>query len=391
MNLTNNRPLLLASAAGLALLVAGAGAGVFAGRTVFAPTPVAQVEAERAEEAGHVEGQIEMAAARLQSAGIELLTVTPGSLGSEIIAQAAINATPQGQASVAARADGAVSRIVVRLGDQVRAGQTLALLESREASTIAAERSAAQARAVAARAAFAREKRLFEAKITAREGLEAAQAVLSGAEAELRRTNAAMAAARVTGDGRSVAVSSPISGRVTGLSANLGAYVTAGTELFRVADPGLIQVEAAVPIQEARRIVAGDPAELETPAGRVAATVRSIAPAADPESRAVTVVLSPHGTGLLSPGQSVRARITPSVAGGDASAIVLPEEAVQTVEGRDVVFVRTATGFKATPVTIGSRSGGRVEIRSGLGANTVVAGRNAFLLKSELGKSEAEH
>ncbi len=389
MNLTNNRSLLLASVAGVAILIAGA--GVFAGRTVFAPKPVAEAPAEHAEEGEHVEGQIEMVAARVKSADIELLTVTPGSLGSEIIAQATINATPQGQASVAARADGAVSRIVVRLGDHVRAGQTLALLESREASTIAAERSAAQAKAVAARAAFAREKRLFEARITAREGLEAAQAILSEAEAEVRRTNAAMAAARVTGDGRSVAVSSPISGRVTGLTANLGAYVTAGTELFRVADPGLIQVEAAVPIQEARRIAAGDPAELETPAGRVAATVRSIAPAADPESRAVTVVLSPHGTGLLSPGQSVRARITPSVAGGDASAIVLPEEAVQSVEGRDVVFVRTATGFQATPVTIGSRSGGRVEIRSGLRANTVVAGRNAFLLKSELGKSEAEH
>lgn len=337
------------------------------------------------------EGAVAMDAARVQSAGIELVTVTPGSLGSEIIAQATINATPQGQASVAARADGAVTRIVVHLGDHVRAGQTLALLESREASTIAAERSSAQAKAVAARAAFAREKRLFEAKITAREGLEAAQSALSEAEAELRRTNAAMAAARVTGDGRSVAVSSPISGRVTGLTVSLGAYVTAGTELFRVADPGLIQVEAAVPIQEARRIAVGDPAELETPAGRVAATVRSIAPAADPESRAVTVVLTPHGTGLLSPGQSVRVRITPSVAGADASAIVLPEEAVQTVEGRDVVFVRTATGFKATPVTVGSRSGGRVEIRAGLNANAVVAGRNAFLLKSELGKSEAEH
>lgn len=389
MKLTNNRPLLLASAAGAVLLIAGA--GVFAGRTVFAPKPVAAPahaeEGEHAEE----EGGVEMDAARIQSAGIELVTVTPGSLGSEIIAQASITATPQGQASIAARADGAVTRIVVRLGDNVRAGQTLALLESREASTIAAERSAAQAKAVAARAAYAREKRLFEARITAREGLEGAQAVLAEAEAELRRTNAAMAAARVTGDGRSVAVSSPISGRVTGLSANLGAYVTAGTELFRVSDPGLIQVEAAVPIQEARRIAPGDPAELETPAGKVAATVRSIAPAADPESRAVTVVLSPHGTGLLSPGQSVRARIIPSLAGAATTAIVLPEEAVQSVEGQDVVFVRTARGFRAVPVTLGSRSGGRVEIRSGLRPGQIVAGRNAFLLKSELGKSETGH
>lgn len=386
MKFTNNRAV-IAGVAVTGVLLAGA-LGVLAGQTVFAPKPAAEAEHE---EAGHgEEGVIAMDAARIKAADVELLNVAPGALGSEIIAQASITATPQGQASIAARADGAVTRIQVRIGDTVRAGQPLAFLESREASTIAAERSAAQAKATAARSAYAREKRLFDAKITAREALESAQAALAEAEAELRRTNAAAAAARVTGDGRSVAVVSPISGRVTGLSAQLGAFVTAGTELFRVTDPGLLQVEAAVPVPEARRIAPGDTAILETPAGRVAATVRSIAPAADPESRAVTVVLNPHGLGMLSPGQSVRALITPSV-GSTTAGIVLPEEAVQNVEGQDVVFVRTTQGFRTVPVTLGPRSGGRVEIRSGLRAGMVVAGRNAFLLKSELGKSEAGH
>ncbi|TPW03862.1 MAG: metal ion efflux membrane fusion protein family [bacterium] len=68
----------------------------------------------------------------------------------------------------------------------------------------------------------------------------------------------------------------------------------------------------------------------------------------------------------------------------------MPEEAIQTVEGRDVVFVRTATGFVATPVLIGQRSGGRAQITSGLRAGQTIATRNAFLLKAELGKGSGE-
>src|SRR3546814_12887497 len=74
------------------------------------------------------------------------------------------------------------------------------------------------------------------------------------------------------------------------------------------------------------------------------------------------------------------------IRGTTSSAIVVPEEAVQSVGGRDVVFVRTANGFKATPVTTGQRSAGRIEIASGLPVGTTIASRNAFLLKAELGK-----
>ena len=55
------------------------------------------------------------------------------------------------------------------------------------------------------------------------------------------------------------------------------------------------------------------------------------------------------------------------------------------------MFVRTATGFAAKPVTIGQRSGGRVEIVAGLQAGQQVATHNAFRLKAALATSgEAE-
>ena len=69
---------------------------------------------------------------------------------------------------------------------------------------------------------------------------------------------------------------------------------------------------------------------------------------------------------------------------------MLPETAVQQVGGRDVVFVQAGDGFQAVPVTTGHRGGGRVEIHAGLRAGQSVVTDGAFILKSQLGASEAE-
>ena len=397
---TYDRKKLLAGGAAIALL-AGVG-GVLIGRseepsnagaaeTSEAPSEAPAAAAAAKEEPGP-EGLVTMSPERISASAIATEAVGPSSLGTEILAQATVTAPPEGRSSLTARADGAVTRITKRLGDPVAVGETVALLESREASTIMAERAAAQARATAASARLNREQRLFNAKITARQDLEAARAENAQAQAELRRTEAAVSAAGVTPDGRHLAVRSLISGRITKADAELGAFASAGTELFEVANPRSVQIEAAVPPGQAQRVRPGDSAVIELPnGGTLAATVRSSTPSLNPESRTATVVLQPQGVPTsLAQGQGVRVRITPrgSVTSG---RIVVPEGAVQSIEGRDMVFVRQGGGFQATPVAVGQRSGGRVEILSGLRPGMVVVTNGAFVLKSELGASEAEH
>jgi cobalt-zinc-cadmium efflux system membrane fusion protein len=63
---------------------------------------------------------------------------------------------------------------------------------------------------------------------------------------------------------------------------------------------------------------------------------------------------------------------------------------VQNVGGRNVLFVRTATGFRVQPVVLGSRSAGRVSILSGVNVGETIATANAFLLKAELNKGAGE-
>lgn len=394
MDFTENRKALIASVAAGALVLAGG--GVMLGRTIFAPstvdTPVAAEEGEHGAREDHgPEGFIAMDATRARSAGIVTEAIQAGGLGAEVLAQGVVTATPEGEAVLTARADGAIVRINRRLGDFVRAGDTVATMESRDAAAISSERSAAAAKLELTRSTYGREKRLFDAGVTARQDLEAAQAALAEAEAEARRAQGAAAASRVSRDGRSLAVVSLISGRVTRSDAKLGAYVLAGTELFRVADPNRVQVNASVLAADARRIQPGDTAVIELLGGETRnALVRSITPSLDPESRSATIVLQPDGVGGLTQGQGLRVRITPRGEANNA-AIALPEEAVQSFEGRDVVFVRTARGFQAVNVVTGQRSGGRIEIVDGLKPGMTVATRGAFLLKAELGKGEAEH
>ena len=380
----------LAASIAAAALVAGVG-GLLIGRSMNdQPTAVEPDGSKASEEHGRA-GFVPMTPEKMLASAIAVERVQTGSLGSEILAQGTVTAPPEGQALLTARADGAVVRILKRLADPVSAGETVALLESREAAAFVAERGAAAARAQAARAAAAREQRLFNARITARQDLEAAIAARQTAEAELQRANAAVLAAGVTGGSRYLAVRSPIAGRITEVDTQLGAYVSAGAELFNVSDPRRIQVEAAVPATDAQRIRPGDNAVVELPnGGLVEALVRSVTPTVNRESRAATVVLQMTGApGGLAQGQAVRARITPR--GSPADRIVLPEEAVQQVEGRDMVFVQVRGGFQATPVSVGSRSGGRIEILDGLKAGQTVVTTGAFVLKSQLGASEAEH
>jgi cobalt-zinc-cadmium efflux system membrane fusion protein len=65
--------------------------------------------------------------------------------------------------------------------------------------------------------------------------------------------------------------------------------------------------------------------------------------------------------------------------------------AVQTLEGKPAIFVRTPSGFAAQTVTLGRGDGKLVEVLSGLKAGAQYAAEGSFAIKAELGKSDNEH
>jgi cobalt-zinc-cadmium efflux system membrane fusion protein len=333
--------------------------------------------------------EVKVDASYLAVVGIVTETVAAGNLSADVLAPATVTPAPNGEAVVTAHAAGTIVRLTKQLGDPVRAGDTLALVESREAATMAADRTVAESKAALARSAAAREQELYNQRVTPRQDLERAQAELAVADAELRRARESAAAAHVTADGK-IAVTSPLTGKITSTTAALGTFVQPETELFRIADPQFIQIEASVTAMDAQRIAVGDAAKVATPmGGSLAATVRSVTPTVNAQTRAATVVLMLSGNHEpLSPGEIVQAQITPTAA--PQTGVVVPEDAVQNVGGRNVVFLRTPAGFKVQPVVVGSRSAGRVSILSGVNPGATIATTNAFFLKAELNKGAGD-
>ena len=369
-----------------------AGALGFGAATLMNPPKPASASANdgAASESPAPSREIEVSAERVQSAGIVVERVTPGNFNAEVLAPATASSAATGHAIVAAHASGTVARITKRLGEPVKAGEALAFVESREASAIAADRAVAQARVEQARKAAEREQKLFDQRVSPRQDLEAAQAELAVAEAEALRAGNAATAAKVSKDGRFVVVASPIVGRITAMTATLGSFVEPETELFRIADPRVTQAEAVVTAADAGRIAPGDPGVIVTPGGaELPVSVASITPSLDPKTRTATVILAlTQNAGALVPGQALRVRISPNAASKEG--FVIPEDSVQSVNGRDVVFVRTEKGFSARPVVVGARSGGRASVLSGLNEGESVATQNAFLLKAELTQAAEE-
>jgi len=370
-----------------ALAVAG-GLGYFIARETAPSAPPPAPQAAAAPAATGPE-ELKLEASYLDAVGIKTEPVTAGNLSVDVLAPATVTAAPNGEGVVTAHATGTIIRLTKQLGDTVRAGETLALVESREAATMSSDRSVSETKAALARSALAREQELFGQRVTPRQDLERAQAELAVAEAEVKRARDAAAASHITDDGH-IAVVSPLSGRITSAKAALGTFVQSDTELFQIADPRFIQVEASVTAVDANRVAAGDLAKLTTPSGSVIpATVRSVTARLNEETRAATVILSlaPNHE-PLSPGEVLQADITPKNAA--PGGVVVPEEAVQNIGGRSAVFVRTATGFKVQPVVVGSRGAGRISILSGLNPGETIATANAFFLKAELNKGAGE-
>ncbi len=394
---------MVAAIAGVAAVVG------FGAARVLAPSPAPQTQADSAKPAKAVEAQTSQASAPagdeikipadyIASANIVVETVASGDVRQEILAPATVVAPPGGEAVLVSKVAGTVLRVNKRLGDVVRAGDVLATLDSQDAASMAAERRVAQTKVDQARKVFARESNLFQQGVSPRQDMEAAKAALDVAEAEAQRATSVARAANVSEDGRGVAVISPIAGKVSVQNATLGAYVSPNDELFRVTAPGAAQVEASVTSNEAGRVAAGDAATVIAGSGeQVQAVVRSVTPTVSGNARRATVVLSlqsPNDAKATVPalvvGEGVQVRLHARAAQSGSVGLMVPEDAVQNLDGRDVLFVRTEQGFRAQPVLIGSRSGGIAQVVSGIKLGERVATRNAFLLKAEAKKNAGE-
>lgn len=347
-----------------------------------------------AADAGHDEDIVTLTPQQIATAGIELTHPTIGGSGGAIELPATIESDPQATRIVAATVPGRIVELRRNLGDSVRAGEPLAVLESREAAGLQAEVHRAAAAAELARSTLARDEALYAKGFRPLREVEISRAAAKQAEVALRlaRQQVAASGGRGGSDNR-ILLRAPISGRIIARTAVLGqnfAADAAETELFRIARLDRLSVTLSLQPADAGKVQPGTNVEVFAPGRRQAARVTFVSPVLDERTRQVpAIAMLDNRAGQWRAGESVTASVL-LPADGDG-AIRVPSTAVQTVEGRTVVFVRTAGGFRAVPVTLGRQDGAMVVVTSGLTGREQIAAANSFTLKSVLGASEAGH
>ena len=351
----------------------------------------------KAEEAGHghegEENLLELTSQQRAQIGLSVEKAGPGTIVKELLLPGEVRLNEERSALVALKASGRIVRIEASLGDSVRAGETLALLESDQLADAQAEYLERLRSRDLSKKTFQRKETLKSEHVAGEaEWMEAEAAYKNGEnllEASRRRllllglSSAEIAALSQQPPSKMglYFLKAPIGGRVVGREITLGDNLEAGTTVFTLADTSLLWVDLSLTPDLQGFVKEGDEAWIEGEDGnREKCRIFLISPTLDPSTRTLTLRLElKNPKGFWKPGSYVSGSLR---SGERAVPLLVPRSSVQILEGNPVVFVPEGHGFHAHPVVLGERDGEHVEILSGIASGTSVVVRGAFELKA---------
>jgi len=293
----------------------------------------------------------------------------------QIVEQAVGEIDSQSAPLVSAEVAGRVEKVLVDAGDAVKAGQMLALIDTRDysaglqSSQADAKRLealiASQQRVVARDRDLIKKNFVSPAKLDDSESqLVALQEQLASAKAQSDRAGANLSRTRV---------SAPVSGRVDSRMVSAGDYVGAGKAMFQIATSDKLRVRLPFPESAATRVKPGLPVTLSTPTApdnTLQGKVQEVRPMVGTSNRAFEVIIELANPGGWKPGASVNGSV---VIEEHPSAVVVPEVAVVLRPAGKVVYVVENGKALQRLVTTGVVQNGMVEIVSGLKTGETVA------------------
>ncbi|MHB1350270.1 MAG: efflux RND transporter periplasmic adaptor subunit [Desulfobulbaceae bacterium] len=353
---------------------------------------------EHAGEEGPVEEVVRLSDAELEEFGITLATAEGGALDQYIDLPGEIVLNADRMAHVVPRVSGIVREVLMTIGDQVKAGELMAVIESRELADGKAAFLAAAEREALAQTNFNREERLWGKKVTseqeyldARQALAEARIATNSAEQQLHAlgfSDAELKALPGHPDATYTRfeIKAPLAGTIIEKHMTLGENVKDDADVFTIADLSTVWVDINVYQKDLVNIRKGQTVVIEIGHGIATATgtIAWVGPQVDETTRTAKARMElPNPDGDLRPGLFVTARVA---VGSTPASIVVPKSALQAFEERTVLFVRTEKGFEPKPVEVGRRNGTKVEILSGLEAGQTYVSQGAFTLKAQLSK-----
>lgn len=304
--------------------------------------------------------EVPITEAQMKHLGINLAQVEPATWIATDRLPAQVTIPPRQERVVSTPSEGLVIELRAGVGDEVKQGEVLALIES--PSLVALQREFLQAltQQKLSDAEFKRDAQLFKEGIIAERRYLATRSSYQEAEATLDERRQALALAsmkeaaieqlarsrRLTSE---LEVKAPIDGVILASMAVVGQRLDRSAPLYRLAQLEPVWLHIRVPLGRLTGVTLGAPVELPCE-DKGNAQVTLIGRNVDPDSQTVLVRAEAHDVGAcLRPGQFLQVRLKLS---GKERRFRLPASAVVRTREMSLVFVRAPFGFLATQVHV---------------------------------------
>ena len=324
-------------------------------------------------------------------------------LGGVISATGKVEANADRIAHVSPRISGKIVSVKASLGDSVASGQTLVTLDSVELGEALNRYHQSKTRLSLAQSNMDRIKALVEKKIAARKDIFQAETDFKTAQTELhtdeeRLSLYGVSVSDLKGEKHKrplLPVKSPISGIITEKHAIVGELSDPSKSLYTVADLSSVWVLVDINEKDLAKVRKGQAAIDSVgafPDLKLKGRITYIADLVDEATRTVKARIE-----VANPGRKLKpemfATVELALPADTPPVLAVPEDALQELEGKKVLFVtEDGTEFETRKVELGRASGGMAEVLSGLKEGERYAAKGSFLLKSEMQKGElGEH
>jgi cobalt-zinc-cadmium efflux system membrane fusion protein len=347
-----------------------------------APTPSA-VPASRSFAPGT---QVRFKSAEIEkTAGIETVLARKASVGSGVSCTARIDYNRNKLADIRALVPGVVRKLRVDLGQKVKKGAALFVLESTQVGEFQARLPGLEQQVRTARANHKRKNELAAGGLVAQRKVEVAQQELASAEAALASARSALRLAGASGGG-SYVLTAPLAGTLVRRPAVVGAYATAETSLGTVANTSTMWVLFDIPEASASAVAVGQSVNIIIDGGGDVGRrgeITWVGSEVDPKTRMVAARAEiENKSGTVRANQFARAVIETT---SSTDAIMVPRDALQRFGDKSLVFVRLSAGlYEPRLVVAGSGDAEEVQITGDVKPKEAVVTTGAYLLKTEL-------
>jgi cobalt-zinc-cadmium efflux system membrane fusion protein len=365
-------------------------------------------EGHKEEKAGHEghdehgeEDRVTMTAEAQKQNGVVVAPAKRQRLAGIISATGKVEANADRIAHVSPRISGKIVAVKASLGDIVSAGQALATLDSVELGEAFGRYHQSKTKLALAQSSMDRIKSLVDKKIAARKDILQAETDYKTAQTELHTDEE-----RLSLYGVSVSVlkeenlkrpllpvKSPISGTITEKHAIVGELSDPSKSLYTVADLSSVWVMVDINEKDLAKVRKGQTAFVTVGAFtdlKLKGRITYIADQVNESTRTVKARIEVANPGRkLKPEMFATAEL--ALAADAPPVLAVPEDAVQELDGRKLLFVtEDGTEFERRPVELGRTAAGMVEVTGGLKEGERYAVKGGFVLKSEAKKSELE-